>query len=109
MNITDSDIEERALEVFPVRKKLNKKGTGEYDANLSRRKAFIQGFKDSLSCGEFAVIKSVVTRNETTDRLFIDVKDIIPAPLFCEDGDIVKITVTTWKKNIGQRSQQPIQ
>lgn len=38
-----SDMENASLEIFPIRKKFNKKGTGEYDKNLPRRKAFILG------------------------------------------------------------------
>lgn len=39
----------RALELYPERKRQNKKGTGEYDANLPRRKAYIKGWTDAQS------------------------------------------------------------
>ena len=45
--MTQQEIEARALELYPERKRQNKKGTGEYDANLPRRKAYIQGWKDA--------------------------------------------------------------
>ena len=41
------EIEARALELYPERKRQNKKGTGEYDANLPRRKAYIKGWTDA--------------------------------------------------------------
>lgn len=39
---------QKALELFPVRKKENKKGTGDYDPNIPRRKAFIKGGQYAL-------------------------------------------------------------
>lgn len=42
-DIQTTDIEQKALELFPVKEKLNKKGTGSYDANLPRRRAWIEG------------------------------------------------------------------
>ena len=45
--MTQQEIEARALELYPERKRQNKKGTGEYDANLPRRKAYIQGWTDA--------------------------------------------------------------
>ena len=44
--MTQQEIEARALELYPERKRQNKKGTGEYDANLPRRKAYIKGWTD---------------------------------------------------------------
>ena len=41
--MTTEQVEQKALNLYPVRKKLNKKDTGSYDPNLPRRKAFIQG------------------------------------------------------------------
>ena len=45
--MTQQEIEARALELYPERKRQNKKGTGEYDANLPRRKAYIKGWTDA--------------------------------------------------------------
>lgn len=42
MNTTEEIIKE-SLKRFPIRHKENKKGTGEYDSNLPRRKAFVDG------------------------------------------------------------------
>ena len=47
--MTQKEIEARALELYPERKRQNKKGTGEYDANLPRRKAYIKGWTDAQS------------------------------------------------------------
>ena len=47
--MTQQEIEARALELYPERKRQNKKGTGEYDANLPRRKAYIKGWTDAQS------------------------------------------------------------
>ena len=44
----EQEIEAKALELYPVRKRMNKKGTGEFDANLPRRQAYIQGYKDGM-------------------------------------------------------------
>lgn len=41
--MTQEDINEESLKRFPIRHKENKKGTGEYDSNLPRRKAFVEG------------------------------------------------------------------
>lgn len=41
--MTQEDINEESLKRFPIRHKENKKGTGEYDSNLPRRKAFVDG------------------------------------------------------------------
>ena len=46
--MTKEQIEQKALELFPVKHKENKKGTGEYDSNLPRRKAYIQGAIEAL-------------------------------------------------------------
>lgn len=45
--MTQKEIEARALDLYPERKRQNKKGTGEYDANLPRRKAYIKGWMDA--------------------------------------------------------------
>lgn len=37
------EIQNSALELFPVREKENKKGVGTYDPNFPRRKAFCDG------------------------------------------------------------------
>ena len=47
--MTQQEIEARALELYPERKRQNKKGTGEYDANLPRRKAYVKGWTDAQS------------------------------------------------------------
>ena len=47
--MTQQEIEARALELYPERKRQNKKGTSEYDANLPRRKAYIKGWTDAQS------------------------------------------------------------
>ena len=39
----NKEIEQVALEEYPVRKCQNKKGSGEYDPNLPRRRAFTRG------------------------------------------------------------------
>jgi hypothetical protein len=39
----DKEIEQIALEEYPVRKCQNKKDSGEYDSNLPRRRAFTKG------------------------------------------------------------------
>ena len=41
--MTIEDINEVSLKRFPIRHKENKKGTGEYDSNFPRRKAFVDG------------------------------------------------------------------
>ena len=41
-------IKQLALHHFPVRHKHNKKGTGEYDPNYPRRKAYILGASETL-------------------------------------------------------------
>jgi len=46
--MTRKQIMEKALELFPIKHKQNKKATGEYDSNLPRRKAYIQGASDVL-------------------------------------------------------------
>lgn len=46
--MTIEDINEESLKRFPIRHKENKKGTGEYDSNFPRRKAFIEGACFSL-------------------------------------------------------------
>lgn len=38
-------MDKAALELYPIKERLNKQGTGSYDANLPRRKAFINGAK----------------------------------------------------------------
>lgn len=50
--MTQQEIEARALELYPERKRQNKKGTGEYDANLPRRKAYIKGWTDTQPTDE---------------------------------------------------------
>ena len=47
--MTQQEIEARALELYPERKRQNKKDTGEYDANLPRRKAYVKGWTDAQS------------------------------------------------------------
>ena len=46
--MTKEQIEYLALHHFPVRHKQNKKGTGEYDPNYPRRKAYILGASETL-------------------------------------------------------------
>ena len=46
--MTKEQIEQLALHHFPVRHKHNKKGTGEYDPNYPRRKAYILGASETL-------------------------------------------------------------
>lgn len=41
--MTIEDINEESLKRFPIRHKENKKGTGEYDSNLTRRNEFVDG------------------------------------------------------------------
>ena len=41
--MTTEEIIKESLKRFPIRYKENKKGTGEYDSNFPRRKAFIEG------------------------------------------------------------------
>ena len=50
--MTQQEIEARALELYPERKRQNKNGTGEYDANLPRRKAYIKGWTDAQPTDE---------------------------------------------------------
>ena len=50
--MTQQEIEARALELYPERKRQNKKGTGEYDANLPRRNAYIKGWTDAHPTNE---------------------------------------------------------
>ena len=50
--MTQQEIEARALELYPERKRQNKNGTGEYDANLPRRKAYIKGRTDAQPTDE---------------------------------------------------------
>jgi hypothetical protein len=46
--MTQEQIEQLALHHFPVRHKHNKKGTGEYDPNYPRRKAYVLGASETL-------------------------------------------------------------
>jgi len=46
--MTEQDIKARALKLYPVRKRINKKGTSKFDANLPRRQAYIQGYMDAI-------------------------------------------------------------
>ena len=46
--MTQEQIEQLALHHFPIRHKHNKKGTGEYDPNYPRRKAYILGASEIL-------------------------------------------------------------
>ena len=39
----------KAQEAYPVRTKTNKTGTGDYDPNLPRRKAYVKGFVDGYN------------------------------------------------------------
>ena len=41
--MTAEEIIKESLKRFPIRHKENKKGTGEYDSNFPRRKAFVEG------------------------------------------------------------------
>lgn len=41
--MTKEEIIKESLKRFPIRHKENKKGTGEYDSNFPRRKAFVDG------------------------------------------------------------------
>lgn len=41
--MTTEEIIKESLNRFQIRHKENKKGTGEYDSNLPRRKAFVEG------------------------------------------------------------------
>ena len=63
--MTQQEIEARALELYPERKRQNKKGTGEYDANLPRRKAYIKGWTDAQSSmsGDCPLTDSPLTDN----------------------------------------------
>lgn len=40
--------ETKALEKYPVKQRLNKKATGEFDSNLPRRKAYIEGYHQAI-------------------------------------------------------------
>lgn len=40
--------ETKALEKYPVKHKFNKKATGEFDSNLPRRKAYIEGYHQAI-------------------------------------------------------------
>lgn len=40
--------DELALRAYPVREKTNKKGTGTYDPNLPRRRAYAEGFNRAV-------------------------------------------------------------
>jgi len=70
------EIEARALELYPERKRQNKKGTGEYDANLPRRKAYIKGWTDAQptlpedSPGHHRLHRAPVRGAVTTDMNF---------------------------------------
>jgi len=52
--MNDKEIEAYALKKYPEQRKPNKKGTGDYDANFSKRKAFIEGFKLGYTEGVLA-------------------------------------------------------
>ena len=41
--------ETKALEKYPVKHRLNKKATGEFDSNLPRRKAYIEGYHQAIA------------------------------------------------------------
>lgn len=43
-----SKAETKALEKYPVKHRLNKKATGEFDSNLPRRKAYIEGYHQAI-------------------------------------------------------------
>ena len=63
-----SKIEEMALKAYPVKKKLNDKGTGEYDANFSKRKAYILGVLDAL--GEIENFMKVLDLGNSVEEKF---------------------------------------
>lgn len=102
--LSDEKIEARALELFPVREKENKKATGTYDSNLQRRKAYIQGckdFRDELLANAATIVSEVVeTQEEVTCRPYLALENLcyIPAPKFCEEGD--KVMVIMIKENV---------
>ena len=68
--MTQQEIEARALELYPERKRQNKKGTGEYDANLPRRKAYIKGWTDAQPTlsGDSPLADTSPVINEETNR-----------------------------------------
>lgn len=47
-NLQDA-ADNKAQEAYPVRTKTNKTGTGDYDPNLPRRKAYVKGFVDGYN------------------------------------------------------------
>ena len=95
--LTDEQIEARALELFPVREKENKKATGTYDSNFPRRKAYIQGCKDFrdqlLAKAATTTSKVIKAQEEVTCRPYLALENLcyIPAPKFCEEGDSVMV------------------
>ena len=40
--------EQRALELYPIKERHNKNGTGTYDPNYPRRHAYLKGYDDAL-------------------------------------------------------------
>ena len=68
--MTQKEIEARALELYPERKRQNKKGTSEYDANLPRRKAYIKGWTDAQPTlsGDSPLTDTSPLINEETNR-----------------------------------------
>lgn len=56
----NTNIKEKSIELYPVRMKLNKKCTGEYDQNLPRRKAFMRGY--TMAMEDFFKINKEVKR-----------------------------------------------
>lgn len=78
------EIEARALELYPERKRQNKKGTGEYDANLPRRKAYIKGWTDAqptlpedsrIETGKYAVTLETIQAIAEALGMTVDIVD----------------------------------
>lgn len=57
--MTTEEIIKESLKRFPIRHKENKKGTGEYDSNFPRRKAFIEGacFSSGIDVSDIGYFK----------------------------------------------------
>ena len=63
--------ETKALEKYPVKHRLNKKATGEFDSNLPRRKAYIKGYHKAIE----DACEWIKQQQEMLDDCFSDAGD----------------------------------
>ena len=64
-------VETKALEKYPVKQRLNKNATGEFDSNLPRRKAYIEGYHQAIE----DACEWIKQQQEMLDDCFSDAGD----------------------------------